>query len=69
MEKEMEKGFRDYKGLYSGYIGVIFGFYWGYIWVLLGLPWVHIGIMENKMEATIMGYIRLILGLYRDNGP
>ena len=29
-----------------GYIGVIFGFYWGYM-----------GIMEKKMETTIMDYI------------
>ena len=32
----------------------------------------YIGIMEKKMETTIMGYIGIImgyiLGLYRDNG-
>ena len=27
---------------------------------------VYIGIIENKMETTIMGYIGYILGLYRD---
>ena len=46
--------YRDYRV----YIGVILGIYWG-----------NIGRMENKMETTIMGYIRVILGLYRDNGP
>ena len=25
-------------------------------------------IMEKNMETTIMGYIRVILGLYRNNG-
>ena len=32
---------------------------------------VYMGIMEKKMEITIMGYIGIIghiLGLYRDNG-
>ena len=37
-------------GLYWGYIGFILGFYWGYI----GVIW---GIMEKKMETTIMGYM------------
>ena len=32
-------------------------FIWGY--------WVYIGIMENKMETTIMGYVRVILGFCR----
>ena len=27
-----------------------------------------LGLVENKMETTIMGYARVILGLYRDNG-
>ena len=30
--------------------------------------WGYIGIMEKKMETTIMGYIGYILGLYWDNG-
>ena len=35
----------------------------------LGLYWGYIGMMENKMETTIIGYyIGVILGLYRDNG-
>ena len=38
-------------------IGAIFGLYWGYIAVILGLSWGYMGIMEKKMEATIMGYI------------
>ena len=38
-------------------IGVILGLYWG-------LYWGYIGIMENNMETTIMGY----MGLYRDSG-
>ena len=29
---------------------------------------VYNGIMEKKMETTIMGYIGVILGLYWDNG-
>ena len=35
-----------------------------------GLYWGYIGIMEKKMETTIVfrGYIGIILGLYRDNG-
>ena len=41
----------------------------GYI---LGLCWGYIGIMEKKMETTIMGlyrdYIGYVLGLHRDNG-
>ena len=60
-----------YQGLYRGYIGVILGLYWdngkengnyynglyrGYI----GLYWGYIGIMEKKMETTIMGYIGVI---------
>ena len=32
--------------------------------VILGLYWDYIGIMEKKMETTIMGYIGVILGLY-----
>ena len=35
-----------------GYIGYILGLYWGYV-----------GIMEKKMETTIMGYIGVI-GLF-----
>ena len=40
-------------------MGVILGFYWG-----------NIGIMEKKMETTIVywGNIRVLLGQYRDNG-
>ena len=30
--------------------------------------WGNIGIMENKMETTIMGFIGYMMGLYRDNG-
>ena len=36
-----------------------------------GLYWGYMGIMENEMETTIMGYIGIIgyiLGLYWDNG-
>ena len=33
-------------GLCKDYIGVILGLYWGYI-----------GVMDEKMETTIMGYI------------
>ena len=40
-------------GLYWGNIGAILGLYWGYI----GVIW---GIMEKKMETTIMGYIGII---------
>ena len=32
--------------------------------VILGLYWGHIGIMENKMETTMMGYIGGMYGLY-----
>ena len=35
--------------------------YWGYMVPISRLYWGHIGIMEKKMEATILGYI---LGLY-----
>ena len=49
-------------GLYGGYIGVMLGLYWSYIGVILGLYWGYIGviwgIMDKKMETTIMGYIR-----------
>ena len=49
-------------GNYTDYIGVIQG--------LQDLYWGYIGIMEKKMETTIAcwGYIRVILGLYGDNG-
>ena len=33
----------------KGFIGVILGLYWGYI-----------GIMENEMETTIMGYMGVL---------
>ena len=43
----------------QNYIGVILGLYWGYIRVVLGLYWGYIGviwgIMEKKMETTILG--------------
>ena len=32
--------------------------------VIIGCIYMYIGIMENKMETTIMGYIGVILGLY-----
>ena len=45
-------------GLYWAYIGVTLGLYWGYIGVTLGLYWAlywaYIGMMEKKMEATVM---------------
>ena len=28
--------------------------------IILGLYWVYIGIMENEMETTTMGYIGII---------
>ena len=31
--------------------------------VCTGIKNVNIGIMEHKMETTIMGYVRVILGL------
>ena len=46
----------------KGYIGFrVYGIHWG-----------HIGIVEKKMETTIMGLYRVeglgyLLGLYRDN--
>ena len=48
-----------FKGFRVQYLGVILGLYRGYI-----------GIMEKKMETTIVfrGYIGVILGLYWDNG-
>ena len=62
-----------------GIIGIILGFmsglYWGYIRVyigiigiilgfMLGLCWGYMGIMEKKMETTILGYIgfRVVIG-------
>ena len=61
-----------------GYIGYIL--YWGYIYMCIYI-YIHIlffggggtPIMENQMEnemetGIIMGYIRVILGLYGDNG-
>ena len=33
----------------------------------MGLYWGYTGIMENKMETTITGDIRVVLGLSRDN--
>ena len=30
--------------------------------IILGLYWGYLGIMEKKMETTIMGYIGVILG-------
>ena len=30
--------------------------------------WGYVGIMEKKMESTIVGSIGYILGLYRDDG-
>ena len=49
------------EGPLVSYMGYILGLYRGYI-----------GIMEKKMETTIMGlyrdYIGYILGLYWDNG-
>ena len=41
-----------YKGLYRDHIGVIYGLYRGYF-----------GIIENKLEATILGFRVLGLGL------
>ena len=46
MENQMEKKMEN-----EMETGIILGLYWGYV-----------GIMEKKMETTIMGYI----GLYRD---
>ena len=66
MEKKMETTIMGYiLRLYR----VILGLYWEngkengnyynglYIGVMLGLYWGYIGIMEKKMETTIMGYI------------
>ena len=36
--------------IYWGYIGILLGFYWGSIGG-------YIGIMEKKMETTIMGFL------------
>ena len=32
----------------------------GISWVVWGVYWGYIGIMENKMETTIMGYVEVI---------
>ena len=62
-----------YNGLYRVYIGLYWGsmgdngkengnYYNGLYRVYIGLYWGYIGIMEKKMETTIMGYIGYILG-------
>ena len=32
------------------------------------VSWGYLGMMEKKMETTMMDYIGYILGLYNDNG-
>ena len=45
-------------GLCWGYIWVMLGLFlgYGYIGVIFGLCWGYMGIMEKKMETTIIGY-------------
>ena len=40
-------------GKYWGYIGYILGLYRVYIGIILG----YIGIMENILETTVVGYV------------